>query len=128
MLMLNFKQFLKLNTKISVKENLCNLSGLENNAVRMISTGSSAEAVCHYTFTFIAKTLTKLAENARAAHGELPIVWAGGVMSNSIIKNYLSKLGNVYFTEPQYSADNAVGVALICRKKFLNETGNRNDE
>ena len=118
----------KLNTKISVKENLCNLSGLENNAVRMISTGSSAEAVCHYTFTFIAKTLTKLAENARAAHGELPIVWAGGVMSNSIIKNYLSKLGNVYFTEPQYSADNAVGVALICRKKFLNETGNRNDE
>jgi hypothetical protein len=49
-------------------------------------------------------------------------------MSNSIIKNHLSKLGNVYFTEPQYSADNAVGVALICRKKYLNETVNRNDE
>ena len=71
---------------------------------------------------------SKLAENARVAHGDLPIVWAGGVMSNSIIKNHLSKLGNVYFTEPQYSADNAVGVALICRKKYLNETVNRNDE
>ena len=114
--------------KISVKDNLCNLSGLENNSVRMINSGVSPEAVCQYTFTFIAKTLCKLAENARAAHGDLPIVWAGGVMSNSIIKKYLSKLGNVYFTEPQYSADNAVGVALICRKKYLNGKGNRNDE
>ena len=117
-----------MSTKISVKENLCNLSGLENNSVRMIKAGASAEAVCQYTFTFIAKTLGKLAENARAAHGDLPIVWAGGVMSNSIIKKHLSKLGNVYFTEPQYSADNAVGVALICRRKYMNETGNRYDE
>ena len=46
-------------------------------------------------------------------------LFAGGVMSNSIIKNELSNLPNVYFTEPQYSADNAVGVALICREKFL---------
>ena len=117
-----------LSAKISVKDNLCNLSGLENNSVRMIKSGASPEAVCSYTFTFIAKTLARLAANAREAHGDLPIVWAGGVMSNSIIKNHLSKLGNVYFTEPQYSADNAVGVALICRKKYLNEKGNRNDE
>ena len=115
-------------TRISVKDNLCNLSGLENNAARMIGKGESAEAVSFYTFTFIAKTLAKLAENARVKYGDLPIVWAGGVMSNTIIKNRLSKLGNVYFTEPQYSADNAVGVALICRRKFLNEIGDRNDE
>lgn len=117
-----------INAKISVKENLCNLSGLENNSVRMINSGASAEAVCHYTFAFIAKTLTKLAENARSVHGDLPIVWAGGVMSNSIIKKHLSSLGNVYFTEPQYSSDNAVGVALICRKKYFNEIGDRNNE
>ena len=36
----------KLNTKISVKDNLCNLSGLENNSVRMIGSGAAAEAVC----------------------------------------------------------------------------------
>lgn len=118
----------KIGAKISVKDNLCNLSGLENNSVRLINSGASAEAVCHYTFSFIAKTLYKLAENARISHGDLPIVWAGGVMSNSIIKKYLSELGNVYFTEPQYSSDNAVGVALICRKKFMNETRDRNYE
>lgn len=107
--------------KTSVNEYLCNLSGLENNALRMINSEVAKEEVCAYVFEFIAKTLKKLASNAREVHGDLPIIWAGGVMSNSIIKSRLSELGNVYFTEPQYSADNAAGVALICRQKYFSE-------
>ena len=107
--------------KTSVNDYLCNLSGLENNALRMINSGIPQEEVCTYVFEFIAKTLKKLALNAREKHGDLPIIWAGGVMSNSIIKSRLTDLGNVYFTEPQYSADNAAGVALICRKKYFSE-------
>ncbi len=105
--------------KTSVKETYCNLSGLENNAKRMISGNIEKSEICAYVFEFIAKSLLRLAENARLEYGPLPIVWAGGVMSNSIIKSRLSSLGNVYFTEPQYSADNAAGVALICRNKYL---------
>lgn len=107
--------------KVSVKDTMCNFSGLENNAIRMINNGVSHAEICAYVFEFIAKSLAKLAENARAEYGDIPIVWAGGVMSNSIIKSRLSALGNVYFTEPQYSADNAAGVALICRKMYLSE-------
>lgn len=107
--------------KTSVKDGTCNLSGLENIAVKMISNGCAPEEVSAFTFEFIAKTLYKIADNVRAQYGGLPIVWAGGVMSNSIIKSRLSNLGDVYFTEPQYSADNAVGVALICRNKYLSE-------
>jgi N6-L-threonylcarbamoyladenine synthase len=88
----------------------------------MISNGCSDQEVSAFTFEFVAKTLFKIAENIRSEYGNLPIVWAGGVMSNSIIKKRLSELENVYFTEPQYSADNAVGVALICRNKHLSET------
>jgi N6-L-threonylcarbamoyladenine synthase len=107
--------------KTSVNDSLCNLSGLENNALRMINNGVAKEEVCSYVFEFIAKTLKKLAENAREKHGNLPIVWAGGVMSNSIIKSRLAELSNVYFTEPQYSADNAAGVALICRNEYFRD-------
>lgn len=107
--------------KTSVNDYLCNFSGLENNSLRMINSGVAKEEVCAYVFEFIAKTLKKLALNAREKHGDLPIIWAGGVMSNSIIKSRLTELGNVYFTEPQYSADNAAGVALICRKKYFSE-------
>lgn len=107
--------------KTSVRSGHCNFSGLENMALKMITCGSSYEEVSAFTFEFIAKTLFKIAENIRSSYGDLPIVWAGGVMSNSIIKKRLSKLENVYFTEPQYSADNAVGVAMICRNKYLSE-------
>ena len=109
--------------KISVKDLECNLSGLENNAERLISKGASTDEICAYTFAFLAKTFSRLAINARERLGELPIVWAGGVMSNKIIQNELAKLGGCYFTEPQYSADNAVGTALLARKKYLTENG-----
>ena len=107
--------------KTSVNSGNCNLSGLENIALKMLSNGSPDNEVSAFVFEFIAKTLYKIAENVREEYGNLPIVWAGGVMSNSIIKKSLSKLDNVYFTEPQYSADNAVGVALICRNKYISE-------
>jgi N6-L-threonylcarbamoyladenine synthase len=107
--------------RISVKNQICNLSGLENMAKNLIASGHSAAEVSLFTFEFVAKTLRKIAENVREAYGDLPIVWAGGVMSNSIIQTRLSVLGDCYFTEPQYSADNAVGVALICRDRFLAE-------
>ena len=107
--------------KTSVNSGNCNLSGLENIALKMIASGSPDNEVSAFVFEFIAKTLYKIAENVREKYGNLPIVLAGGVMSNSIIKKRLSELDNVYFTEPQYSADNAVGVALICRNKFISE-------
>lgn len=107
-----------------VRDGNCNLSGLENIASRMLNEGSSKNDICAYVFEFIASTLQKMALYAREAHGELPIVWAGGVMSNSIIKSRLSALDNVYFTLPEYSADNAVGVSLLCRRYFLEGKNN----
>jgi len=109
------------NLKTSVKGFNCNFSGLENIAQRMIHEGASREYVCAYVFEFIAKSLLQIANNVRGKYPSIPIIWAGGVMSNSIIKNRLSALSGVYFTEPQYSSDNAVGVSLICRQKYYTD-------
>ncbi len=109
--------------KTSVRGLECNLSGLENNAEKLISGGEAPEAVCAYVFAFLSKTFSKLAQNAREQCGDLPIVWAGGVMSNKIIQSRLSSLGNCYFTKPEYSSDNAVGTALLARKKYIYENG-----
>ena len=96
---------------------------LENSAEKLISGGEVPEAVCAYVFAFLSKTFSKLAQNAREQFGDLPIVWAGGVMSNKIIQSRLSSLGNCYFTKPEYSSDNAVGTALLARKKYIYENG-----
>ena len=56
--------------------------------------------------------------NVRKKLGELPVIYAGGVMSNSIIKDMLSAEKNTFFADRAFSADNAAGTALLCRKKY----------
>ena len=108
--------------KISVKDFNCNLSGLENLALNLYKKTQSKELVCAYTIDFIGKTLEKLTENLRNSYKDTPIVYAGGVMSNSIIKKRLkNKFSSVYFAEPEYSSDNASGIALLARERYLKE-------
>ena len=52
-------------------------------------------------------------------YGRLPLLYAGGVMSNSIIrKSYESKY-SAYFAEPEFSADNAAGIAYLTYRKAV---------
>ena len=51
----------------------------------------------------------------------MPFIFAGGVMCNSIIKNKLSALSEVYFAAPEMSADNAVGIAALTVKCITNK-------
>ena len=46
-------------------------------------------------------------------YGELPLIFAGGVMSNTIIKNSFTEKYNAVFAESCYSTDNAAGIAYL---------------
>lgn len=108
-------------TRISVNGSSCNLSGLENLAAKMYRETGDRSLTSAYCFDFIADTLYRMASNLRETHPDIPIVFAGGVMSNKRIASHLSGLGGVYFSEPQFSADNAAGIALLCRRAVLNK-------
>lgn len=99
----------------------CNLSGLENKAAGLIASGVAPSDVAAYTIKSVLRTILRLSENARAEYAGLPIVYAGGVMSNKLIQNGLAKLGNVYFSEPEFSCDNAAGISLLCEKEYERE-------
>ena len=101
------------NPKVSVSGGTCSLSGLENQCRDRLSKGEPHEDVARYCLDFIGKTLEKLAEYALAEHGSLPIVFAGGVASNSIIRARLTAKFGARFAEPEFSCDNAAGVALL---------------
>ena len=106
--------------KVSVKGLDCNLSGLQNQCEKLLEDGMSEEYVCKYCLSFIAQTLIKMADNARDMYGSLPIVFVGGVMSSSTIKNIVeSKMENVYFVEPVFSSDNAIGTAAVAARKVI---------
>ena len=53
--------------------------------------------------------------------GETKMLFAGGVMSNTIIKNKIGAEYDAAFAEPSLSADNAVGIAYLALKRFKSE-------
>ncbi|MBR4858094.1 MAG: peptidase M22 [Clostridia bacterium] len=106
------------NPKVCVKDGKCSLSGLENQCRRMLEGGESKEDVSRYCLDFICKTLEKMTEYALEKYGNLPLVFAGGVMSNSIIRNKIQSRFGAYFAEPDFSCDNAAGVAILAGRAF----------
>lgn len=107
--------------KICVKEGSCHLSGLENMAAKLWQDTADAPLVSAFVLTFIGKTLRRMTDQLQAARVErgdasLPVVYAGGVMSNRFIRPILADGAgwDVYFSEPAFSADNAAGVSLLC--------------
>lgn len=105
---------------ISVKDYSCNLSGLENLALNLYKKTGNKELTSAFVFDFLSKVLEKITLNLRKEYPTRKIIYGGGVLSNSIIKSRLSeKFNGVYFAEPQFSSDNAAGIALLARDKHL---------
>lgn len=106
--------------KISVKGYDCNLAGLENIAAKMYQSGTRAEEIAAFTLDFILKTVDKMTENILTDYAGLPILYAGGVSSCKRIADALTRKYECAFAAPELSGDNAVGTALLCRQRYLN--------
>ena len=99
--------------KINLKDGNCCLSGVENRCRKMLSDGEKPENIARYCLDFIAETISAMTEYAVGECGNLPIIFAGGVMSDKIIKDRIvSKFPWAIFSKPEFSSDNAVGVAI----------------
>ena len=104
--------------KISVTGGSCNLSGAENKISDMLAGGKSPEYISRCTLELVAMTLHEMTAAAREKYPSLPILFAGGVMRNAIIKEKLTQdFDNVFFAKTELSSDNAVGVGYLGLKK-----------
>jgi len=101
--------------KIKLYDGDCSLSGLENKCLKMLQDGESSEDVAKFLFCYIAETLSSMVSDIFSKFGELPLVFAGGVMSNTIIKNILKSRFSAFFAEPEFSSDNAAGIAVLTK-------------
>ena len=91
----------------------CCLSGVENACRRYYEHGGSREATAALCFLYIEKTLMAMGEALTAEYGEKPVLFAGGVMSNRLMRTSLSGRFDARFAEPAFSADNAAGTAYL---------------
>ena len=110
--------------KIKVRPTLkgcdCCLSGVENRCQKLIKEGRNREYVAAFCIEYIRVTLAAMTDAVFETHGVMPVVYAGGVMSNKMIKNSFEEKYNAVFAEPVFSSDNAAGIAYLCFRKFNN--------
>ena len=99
--------------KPCVKGTDCCLSGIENKCLDMIKSGEEQCDIALYCLDSVSAALEKMTKNILGKYGNLPLVFAGGVMSNSIIRQRFTKEFGAYFAEPAFSADNAAGTAYL---------------
>lgn len=109
--------------RVSVRDGWCHFSGLENQAQKLWQETGDRALVSAYVLRFCALTLRKLTEQLDSAMGALPIVYAGGVMSNRYLQSVLAQRRDTWFAAPEFSADNASGVALLARRIYMEEGG-----
>lgn len=105
--------------KVSVDGTYANLSGLENMARKLYDESGDVKKTAAFVFEYIGNSIVKMCENLVDSQGDVPFVFAGGVMCNSIIKAKLAKKINARFAQPALSSDNAVGIAELTRLRFL---------
>ena len=105
--------------KVSSDGMSVNISGLENLAQKLYSETGDKAFTSAFVFDYISQAIILMSEAYEAKFGKSEFVYAGGVMSNSIIKKALSERFIAYFAEPSMSADNAVGVAELTRRRYL---------
>ncbi len=99
--------------KPSMEGACCHLSGVENQCRRLLSDGVQPAEVARFCLSSIQAALIGMTEQLLAQYGELPIVYAGGVMSNTLLRAVLQERFDGVFAPPSFSADNAAGIAIL---------------
>lgn len=103
--------------KPTMKGGSCCLSGVENKCGKMLEAGESPEDIAMYCLQYVCAAIGEMTRYALDTQGKLPVVFAGGVMSDKIIKDRLGSEFDSYFAAPEFSCDNAAGTAVFAALK-----------
>ncbi len=99
--------------KASMKGADCSISGLENKAKQLIEKGVPKEDVALFTVCYLCETIDRMTSELKREFGDIPFVFAGGVMSNSYIRRVITEKYGAFFASAELSSDNAVGIAVM---------------
>jgi len=91
------------------------LSGVQNKVEQFHEKHQNATETAAYALRCICQAVFAATKNAQKAYPGLPVVFSGGVASNSMLRERVQELKPI-FAEPQYSTDNAMGVAVLASR------------
>lgn len=105
----------RFHVKPSFKGMDCSLSGVENRCEKMLADGEPPCDIARFCIESILAVVDHMTAQVKAAFGPVPVVYSGGVMSNTIIRERITAKYGGFFAEPAYSSDNAAGVAILAQ-------------
>ena len=91
------------------------LSGVQNKVQQYHQQKQIPAETAAYALRCVAHAVLKASQNAMKEYPGMEIVFSGGVASNSMLRQVLAPLKPV-FAQPQYSTDNAMGVAILAHR------------
>lgn len=108
---------------------VCHLSGVETRAQQWIQQGAMEPGqIAAEVFDVLARTVSRLLAAACEAEKTQSALVVGGVASSLLLREEVMrrlkkqrKAIKVYWGQPQYSADNAAGVAALGMRRFLTD-------
>ena len=101
--------------KVKCTDMVFSLSGVQNKVQQFHEKNGVPAETAAYALRCVAKAVYLASEQALKAYPGLRIVFSGGVASNSMLREVIKPLDPI-FSEPKYSTDNAMGVAVLAHR------------
>ena len=101
--------------RVKCKNSEFSLSGVQNKVQQFHAASADPAETAAYALRCVAGAVYQATVQALEAYPGLSVVFSGGVASNSMLRERTKPLDPV-FAQPQYSTDNAMGVAVLTRR------------
>ena len=101
--------------KVKCPELYFSLSGVQNKVQQFHEKYENPAETAAFALRCVAHGVKIATSNALKLYPGLRVVFSGGVASNSMLRTIVKPLDPI-FCEPQYSTDNAMGVAVLTHR------------
>ena len=103
--------------KPTMRDGNCSLSGVENQCQKRLEKGEPPEEVALFCLMSVLAAIEGMTGWLLDRFADMPLLYAGGVMSNTIIKAAVEGRFHGCFAPPAFSSDNAAGIAILASLK-----------
>ncbi|NLN81926.1 MAG: peptidase M22 [Clostridiales bacterium] len=101
------------NPRPVLRDGWCCLSGVENQCRELLEQGAPNPEIALFCLMSVLSAVSGMTRVLTKRYPKRPLLYAGGVMSNSLIRQSIEEQYGGFFAPPEYSADNAAGIALL---------------
>ena len=105
-----------LNFHVKLNDLTFSLSGMENKVKQLLEQGEKPANIARFTLDTITGVVVRATHEAQKRYHGLPVLCSGGVASNRQLRAAMERACGAVFAQPQYSTDNALGVAILAHR------------